>query len=439
MLLKSILVVASLAAGSEAHALCQLAHATDALPPQGQQPSPAQSLNEAFPTTLPGGVPPWRQVDFKTQPQQYADVIRQMAKASIRIQSGKVQIDQSAWWSAPFMNYTNNGREHYNGLTKERAPRAGDLSPISPPDAQVWAVGWYNAVGAHQLGRIWRDPCQPDETAARLFPENTVSVKILFTSASPAAVGYLAGSPEVAAAIDPTPAGGGGASQRVPGTLRLLQVDFAVKDNRSGQTGWVFGTFAWIGPRSGDGIWDNLQLVGLQWGNDPGKRTGLQEGYVNPAIQGKLFGWQQRPFMGFEGRVNGPADNMSSSCLSCHARAQAPRAVGGLAGNMPNLSNPNAVKTHLDRYFQNVPAGALASPVPGAVPLDYSLQVMNAWERQCAACAAGDISGPAPRICRLVPATGGITQCAGGAMEAFRNFSQRPQLRALIEGPPARQ
>ena len=40
---------------------------------------------------------------------------------------------------------------------------------------------------------------------------------------------------------------------------------------------------------------------------------------------------------GFEGRVNGPADNMTSSCLSCHARAQTPRAAGGLAGAMPDV------------------------------------------------------------------------------------------------------
>jgi hypothetical protein len=435
---KHLLFAIALAAASEASADCPLLHSSDALPPQGAQPSPAQSLNEIFPNTLPGGIPPWRQTDFKTNPHQYAEIIKALAKASIRIQGSKIQIDQQQWWSAPFMNYTNNGREHFNGLTKERSPRAGDLAPNSPAGSQVWAVGWYNMAGAVQVGKIWRDRCQPDEAAARLFPEHTLSVKMLFTNASPTHVLYLQGSPEVQAAIDPNLAGGP-PSQRIAGSLRLLQVDFAVKDNRATSTGWVFGTFAWMAPRVGDGVWDNLQLVGLHWGNDPGKRSSFQEGYVNANLQGKLFGWPARPFMGFEGRVNGPADNLSSACLSCHARAQTPRAQGGLAGNLPDLANNSAVKAHLDRYFQNVPAGSLASPVPNAIPLDYSLQVMNAWERQCAACAAGDVAGAAPRICRLIPATQGITQCAGGAMEAFRTLSTRPLLRALIEGPPARQ
>jgi hypothetical protein len=273
--------------------------------------------------------------------------------------------------------------------------------------------------------------------AAGLFPEHTLSVKMLFTNADPNVVNYLQGSPTVQAAVDPP--NGGEPAQRVVGSLRLLQVDFAVKDNRSPATGWVFGTFVWIGPPTGDGLWDNLQLVGLHWGNDPGKRTNLQEGYLNVGLKGKLYGWSARPFMGFEGRVNGPADNLSSACLSCHARAQLPRAQGGLAGGLPNLNNNTAVMAHLNRYFQNVPAGALASPVPQAVPLDYSLQVMNAWERQCAACATGDLTGPAPRVCRLVAATQGLTQCASGPMEAFRTLSARPLLRSLVEGPPDRQ
>jgi hypothetical protein len=64
---------------------------------------------------------------------------------------------------------------------------------------------------------------------------------------------------------------------------------------------------------------------------------------------------------------------------------------------------------------------------------------MNAFEHQCAACAAGDLSGNPPRVCKLVTGTENLGQCAGGAMEAFRNFTARPALRALMEGPPDRQ
>jgi hypothetical protein len=138
--------------------------------------------------------------------------------------------------------------------------------------------------------------------------------------------------------------------------------------------------------------------------------------------------------------VNGPADNLSSACLSCHARSQLPRAAGGLAGNLPDLQDPSAVKAHLAKYFQNVRAGSLADPTkPNAIALDYSLQVMNAFEHHCAACAAGDVSGNAPKVCKLVKGTENLGQCAGGIMEALRNFTEWPDLGALMEGPPDRQ
>jgi hypothetical protein len=420
------------------HAACPLLHASDALPPSGMQPSPAQSLNENFPSSPPNANSPWLQVYFKTDPQGYAETIRQIAKASIHIQSGKIQIDNQIWWTVPFMNYTNNGREHFNGLTRERTPHAGDLSQNSPGDSQVWAVGWYNAVGASQFAKIWNDPCQPSDSLATSLPDGTLSMKMLFTTASTSSVSNLVGSPQIQAAIDPTPQGGP-PSARIAGMVRLLQVDFAVKDPRSTPTGWVFGTFAWIAPQTGDGVWDPLQLVGLHWGNDPGKTSNLQEGWINTTLQGKLYGWPARPFMGFLGRVNGPADNLSSACLSCHSRSQLPRAQGGLVSNLPNLQDPVAVQTHLNKYFQNIPAGSLADPQPNAMPFDYSLQVMNSFERHCAACAAGDVSGNAPKVCKLVRGTENLAQCAGGIMEALRNFTANTDLPSLVEGPPDRQ
>jgi len=436
--LASVLFASMTLIAATARAACPLQHATNALPPAGMQPSPAQSLNENFPTSASNTGGAWQQIDFKSNPQGYADAIRQAAKASIRIQNGKIQIDPTMWWTVPFMNYTNSGREHFNGLTRERTPNPRDLAPNSPGGTQVWAVGWYNAAGAYQFGKIWQDPCQPNEAQAKSLPDGTVSVKMLFTTAPATAVPNLAGAPEIQAAIDPTPAGGL-ANARVAGVVRLLQVDFAVKDPRSTQTGWVFGTFAWIAPRTGDGVWDSLQLVGLHWGNDPGKTSNLQEGFINPAMQGKVFGWPERPFMGFLGRANGPADNKSSACLSCHARAQLPRANGGLVGTMPNLQNAPAVQAHLTKYFQNVRAGTLADAQPNAIPFDYSLQVMNAFEHHCAACAVGDVSGSAPKVCKLVSATQNLQQCAGHMMEAFSNFSARPALRALLQGLPDRQ
>jgi hypothetical protein len=218
----------------------------------------------------------------------------------------------------------------------------------------------------------------------------------------------------------------------------LLQVDFAVKDDRSTKTGWVFGTFAWIGPPKGDGLWDNLELVGLQWGNDPGKMDNLQEAFLNETLKGKTYGWTKRPFMGFLGRTNGPADNLSSSCLSCHSRAQLPRPA--LVAKLPDLTKPAQVSAHLDKFFQNIPAGQLAdTSVGNSLPLDYSLQVTFALEHQCAACAAGAIQGPAPQVCRHIKGMETMTQCSQSLSSGARLLARNPSLRSLLAGPPPRQ
>jgi hypothetical protein len=130
------------------------------------------------------------------------------------------------------MNYGNSGREPYNGLTKERGPDPGDLSETSPGKEQVWAVGWYNAVGAYQLGKIWSNRCSPDEAAARLFPDDTLSIKFLFTDANPTLVTTLDGSPEVTPAID-RPGGGSNPNRRVRSKFDCSKLIFVVKDDRS--------------------------------------------------------------------------------------------------------------------------------------------------------------------------------------------------------------
>jgi hypothetical protein len=123
-------------------------------------------------------------------------------------------------------------------------------------------------------------------------------------------------------------------------------MDFAVRDPRS-PIGWVFGVFLYDGSRQDDDVssifpgrrkelkkvfqpWDRLTPAGIQWGNDPlatqeaienGEK--LQECWINPraeSLRVKLGG--TRPSWGWNGRLNGPADNFISSCASCHSLAQ---------------------------------------------------------------------------------------------------------------------
>ncbi len=205
-----------------------------------------------------------------------------------------------------------------------------------------------------------------------------MSFKLLFTDRDASIVPYLAGAPTINAKIDPQGADG---RQPVSGRgmrpVRLLQVDIAVRDARATDTGWVLGTYVWKGPARGDGLFDNLVPVGLSWGNDPGHfDTDVRERIVNPDLRGLLYAREGRHFMGFNNRMNGPADNKVSACVSCHSTAQWPPSPKGMAGRLPDgeMTTIGQVRVHVNTYFKNVKGGSLFDDtVANAVGLDYSL------------------------------------------------------------------
>ena len=237
------------------------------------------------------------------------------------------------------------------------------------------------------------------------LPQNTVSVKFFSTDADPEEVTYLRGAPEFTAFIDPTPRTGDPA-KRVPRTVRLLQMDIAIKDSRARETGWVFGTFGWVGPATGDHFFDNLEYVSLQWGDDPGVYdSNIRESWINESLRGTMFGWDERETLGFNGRANGPADNIRSSCISCHSSARVPRSTLGILGFRFNIDRDmNAfarVKSHVDTWFTNRSGAEVFRPgEPSASVLDYSLQLDAAIFRMCEACGDGHLKGETPLICR---------------------------------------
>lgn len=253
------------------------------------------------------------------------------------------------------------------------------------------------------IPQVFADPCDVAIGQGLLFPEGTASVKFLLTDADPDEVSYMAGAPTYQARIDPEgETGSAGVDDREDRPLRLLQVDIAVRDAQAPGPGWVFGTFAWMGPATGDELFDNLVPVSLMWGNDAGVvDAAITQSWINPQLEGQLFGWDERPFLGFNGRANGPADNLISFCQSCHAAARTPRAQIGIAGGfgMAQIGDPAAVAAHVARWFEDVPAGALFEPQEAGVPLDYSLQVEAAVYRMCLACLDVALTGSTSNIC----------------------------------------
>ena len=329
------------------------------------------------------------------------------------------------------------------GLTKERGPDPGDLAETHRGGYQVWAVGFYNRPGATVLSTVFAQPCNPQLPGSVSFPEGTVAIKFLFTDASPDEVTYLRSAPEYDANIDEP---GSGSRPRLvedrrQTIVRLLQVDISVKDKNAPETGWVFGTFGWVGPLKGDGLYDNLVPVSLQWGNDPRVYdTRIAESWINPDLQNIMYGWAKRPALGFNGRANGPADNIRSSCLSCHAAARTARSSKGILDSRFHMVNDMAdaqkVRQHVDVWFNNLKGGDLFDPgnsAPAVSALDYSLQLEAAMSRMCKACTAGALSGPTPAVCRTAKFHDAPT--CGAPMGTLDAAAKRK----LDEDPPPRQ
>ncbi len=376
---------------------------------------------------------PWKAHDFKTDPRAYMFEVMEAAKSDFqRVGPRLVGTGSEEWWIVPWMDYTGMGREPLMGLTKERGPDPGDLSPSNTGSHQVWAVGFYNAPGAAIVGEIFQNACNPSYPANVRFPEGTVSIKFLFTDAPTSEVSYLANAPVYHAYTDP-PGERVDPEDRERRELRLLQMDIAVRDSRADPVGWVFGTFAWIGLPRGDALFDNLEPVSLQWGDDPGDTSPrrINESWINPRMEGVLYGWPERPTLGFHGRANGPADNIRSSCLSCHASARIPavrgkRLLDASFHMIIDLADSDRVEQHVDTWFINLPAGELFSPdVPAVSALDYSLQLDVAAFRMCLACRDGKLSGSTPDVC-LATKWFEEAQCASPA--AVKSLSLRDGL-----------
>ena len=284
--------------------------------------SPVFQLSQNYPQKLEQEKDlAWEKIDFKKEPERY---LRAVLKYAVE---GNEEVDWAGqnnkvrkWYHAPWLHWDANGREFVHGLTRERDSLRGELSKSQTNQYQSWGVGLYNGAGGYTVGQVWKNPQAPDPGKAD-FPVGTVSVKIFFTQADEKEVPYLKGAKTWEAFIHEDLQN---SLRRKIETLRLIQVDLAVRDSRADKTGWVFGAFVYNGLLEGKTVWDKMVPVGLMWGNDPGvteemvksKEVKIQETWLNSDLD----------FLpkkgGHAGRMNGPLDNPASSCLSCHSTAQ---------------------------------------------------------------------------------------------------------------------
>lgn len=299
--------------------------------------------------------------------------------------SGNVNTDwtlcknaKRSWYHIPFQTYNVlSGREFVHGLTRE-APVTFSLKNVKNADGTdtlntvVWAVAFYNANAAYTLGTVWgADGKATLPTTNMKFDEGAVIGKLLFSTATPAQFpnltnlptwtaavsGYADGKPTTSPMCSP-PSGADMPAQseacpRSIGQVTLMQFDVAVRDSRA-PLGWVYGTFVADGEhKAGEkDPWKRISPLGLMWGNDPPpagasafntpadpRANGFAEEVVFWDVVDRLNAsggtdsTRAPGHMGCDLRLNGPADNINSSCLSCHMTG----AVPDKNGNTPPL------------------------------------------------------------------------------------------------------
>lgn len=367
-------------------------------PPPGWNPAggdPVFVLSQDYPTTDPSSslTQPWKAIDFHQQPAAYMQaVIDYCYEGNLEVQfRGQDNITRK-WYHAPWLHVGRNPREFTHGLTGERLSRPLELAATQTSTPHNFAVGLYNAAGGYTIGRVWADPNHPDASKA-VFPEGTVAFKLLFTQATKDQVPYLDGAPEWIADTELS----NDANQIRGNKVRLLQIDVAVKDSRSNEGGWVFGTFQFDSAAVAQDPWRKLTPVTLMWGDDPAFTAANydpanghipQESWVNGtapivAYRSSLSPSSTAPrVLGWAGRGNGPVDNSASSCLSCHGISEWPQSSTAM------VPPPSASDQQKLRWFRNLAPLEPFDNDSQHKSLDFSLQLAVGIDNQSRSAAA---------------------------------------------------
>ncbi len=340
-------------------------------PPKGYS-GPVFRLSQDYPTEMPKPSPkPWERFDPVTQPDEYIRaILAYCLEGNLEVDFAGQNNKVRKWYHVPWLHWGLNGRDYMRGLTFELAAPPGKLADTQKSWATNCAVGMYNAEGGYIIGKVWADPDNPRKGNIK-FPNGTCVFKLLFTTAPVEELPFLKNSKEWQGVIA-SPVGPYDTSvERSQKTVRLLQIDVAVRDDRVKETGWVFGTFVYDGNQPGAGVFERCVPVGLMVGNDPtltpdqrAKGVLPKESWINPAMQ--LFAWRSKPGMGWLGRLNGPVDNPASSCMSCHSTAGYPN----ITSLLPDPSSPISSQM---LWFRNIRAGRPFTKA--ATSMDYSLQL----------------------------------------------------------------
>jgi hypothetical protein len=183
--------------------------------------------------------------------------------------------------------------------------------------------------------------------------------------------------------------------ERAIGTIRLIQIDVSVRDDRS-RTGWLLGTFGYDGNAKGSTPWERMTPLGIQWGNNPKvtfmescagpdgpcKQDKLTEQWINAqAVEDLATAPLGFDHLGYGGRLAGPVDNAKASCMGCHQTAGFPAvpilpefSANGALLKLDAAKRPGTEQSFRMMYYGNVASGAVFSDIQ-LTSSDYSLQL----------------------------------------------------------------
>jgi hypothetical protein len=353
---------------------------------------PAFRLAQDFPKTKPTAIPDFFKIDVINNWLDYTNKAKEFCFEG-NIFGGNVEEDfvpqkntKRKWNHLPWMHWGDQGSEGFHGLIKEAPISPQQLTANQVGQYQVYAVAFYNDFASYTLGRIWKNPNDPDPTvtdkrfgADNGFPVGTVIFKLLFTDAPSAEVDYLQNPVEWTAYITPSWTE---TVQREVTKVRLIQMDMMIRDDRVKETGgWVFLTFCYNGALKKAAPWDNLVPVGVMWGNDPSYQKNIIAAYppiktvINPDLkESRINPSPDLPpqHLGWGMRLDGPVDLNTSSCMSCHSTAGFPQTASLVPPNF-FLPQPPTSSPEWLRYFRNIMCGTPFDS--NMMSCDFSLMV----------------------------------------------------------------
>lgn len=350
------------------------ANSNGTMVPPGQYSGPYFKLSHNYPATAPVPAMPWRAAINNGQittsnAGTYAEALKQSVAKDMRVlvqDYANWDAEKLGWYNEPWLGSMREPiHGMYVGSTEFDAAlfaKSGLKTPIS-----TYVLTYYDVTAAQTLSKIWGKTAMKPvvNTGATQFAEGSVIVKASFVTADgttwPAMAGALTWPLYIGTNAATNPPPNYTVNPPVLTNTSFMQFDIIVKDSKSApKTGWVFTTLVYDNrlKQGANGIWDQMVVLGAQWGNDPQAKNPaitnpvLVENWNNPAAPaygGETFGWGERMSGPNDGAMNSLAyisgtnpsasasasasnvkagatvyvqNGKDSSCMSCHSSAQ---------------------------------------------------------------------------------------------------------------------